>query len=554
MSDGAPARRGVDTRPDPLIGSIIAGKYLIQSLIAKGGMGKVYRAEQQPLGRVVALKLLHVPGIMTAEVSTDAEVTEKRFFREASILARLQHPNIVTVYDFGAIDHLPKPRAFDETQESPPSGPGEDGGRRYFMAMEYISGETLHERLARIGKLSADETVRIARQIGRGLREAHALGIIHRDLKPLNLMITVDRDGEEQVKILDFGIVKLVDEHAAPAQELTYEGLFVGSPMYMAPEQVETGKVDARSDVYSLGVVLYRCLTGGTPFPQGSTMQIMMAHLKEAPAPLRARAPDVPVWLEQLVDKCLQKDAARRPQTMDEVLRSMNKHAPSGSGAVALPQEPLLPRPAAPITLPPRSQTVQGSAKSVRPSPQASPAPKRGLLLYGIPVALVVIGVAIFVVTRSGESKTTSASSTSPSASSPAKKKGFTLLVDSSPQGAEVFDGDRLLGVTPLTLPLDNDSLRDAPRTLSLRSEGHRAYSIVQGPSDEDVHLVAVLVPVPTPTDDGSGVAPTTSAPSTTLTKPTVGKPNVKPPPTSKPSTSVKSPPPPPTLDIQLKR
>ena len=346
MTSSVPSRRGRAARPDALVGTLVAGKYQILSLVAKGGMGKIYRAEQQPLGRIVALKLLHVakaPGAGDDTHDSDAEVSEKRFFREASILAKLQHPNIVTVYDFGSIEA-------EHTSAGPPTvrdgakGPFLDDDdapdhRRFFMAMEFLVGETLHDRLHARRVLPPDETVRFVRQVARGLREAHALGIVHRDLKPLNLMIVTDRDGEEQIKILDFGIVKVVEGLAAPAQELTEEGLFVGSPMYMAPEQIETGKVDARSDVYSLGVVIYRCLCGQTPFPQGSTMQIMMAHLSEPPVPLHERAPDTPGWLAQLVHRCLEKDPKKRPQSMDELLRALNEHSGASSGNITLPNQ-----------------------------------------------------------------------------------------------------------------------------------------------------------------------------------------------------------------------
>ncbi|MEO7092268.1 MAG: protein kinase [Polyangiales bacterium] len=421
MTSSAPSRRGRVERPDALVGTLVAGKYRILSLVAKGGMGKIYRAEQQPLGRIVALKLLHVakPRRDGDTQDSDADVSEKRFFREASILAKLQHPNIVTVYDFGSIDPEPPSNSAATVRDSKaPLARDDDDGhddpatdhRRFFMAMEFLVGETLHDRLHARRHLSPDETVAFARQVARGLREAHALGIVHRDLKPLNLMIVTDRDGEEQIKILDFGIVKVVGGLAAPAQELTEEGLFVGSPMYMAPEQIETGKVDARSDVYSLGVVIYRCLCGQTPFPQGSTMQIMMAHLSEPPVPLRERAPETPGWLHNLVHRCLEKDPKRRPQSMDELLRALNEHAGVSSGNISLPAAhrpsfsglsdlsgPILPPVDEHTVASGSSPTLTRSAALAAPRmpSSASPQQRRGRAwLWGV-VALAILGVGI---------------------------------------------------------------------------------------------------------------------------------------------------------------
>jgi serine/threonine-protein kinase len=286
-------------KPDPLVGTVIAGKFKVHSLVASGGMGKVYRAEQAPLGRPVALKVLHMDPARADD--TDQAQFKKRFLREANILAQLQHPNIVTVFDYGAIE-------------------GES--ERYFMAMEFLSGETLSQRIAERVRIEAPEVIRIALQLARGLTEAHAHNIVHRDLKPSNLMLIAGRGGEEVVKIVDFGIVKIVGEQSQ--ETVTQEGAFIGSPSYMAPEQIETGgKMDTRTDIYALGVILYQCLTGTVPFEAGSSIQMLMAHLNKTPQPMRERAPqaDIPDWLDELVMSCMEKAADRRPQTMDGIAR-----------------------------------------------------------------------------------------------------------------------------------------------------------------------------------------------------------------------------------------
>ena len=212
-------------------------------------MGRIYRAEQMALGQSVALKVLHAAG-----GGGDVAVFNRRFLREGAILAQLQHPNIVTVFDYGAI----------EGQEV----------ERYFIAMEFLSGDTLAQRISARSSLARKETIRIARQIARGLTEAHANGAVHRDLKPSNVMLLVDRDGEDRVKLVDFGIVKIVGEDSQEGESLTREGTFIGSPKYMAPEQCVPGRaVDVRTDIYAFGVILYECITGTVPFQGGTTFR-----------------------------------------------------------------------------------------------------------------------------------------------------------------------------------------------------------------------------------------------------------------------------------------
>jgi len=331
---GDRARTGAPRgRPDPLVGTVVAGRFRIEARIAAGGMGTVYRAEQLGLDRKVALKLLHaaeLEGTEDSQADDDLAVLEKRFSREAAILAKLSHPNVVTVFDYGRID------------EPGPSGDPYDRQRpRFYMVMELLAGDTLQERLSRRKVFSVDEFLPIARQIARGLREAHALGVVHRDLKPANVMIVRDRDGEEIVKLLDFGIGKILDrdvlssEASDPGAELTQEGRFVGSPLYMSPEQIAHGRVDARTDIYTLGVVMYRCLAGIHPFHKDRTALVMLAHLHEEAVPLRDRVPGLPAWLGELVDRCMQKEPGRRPATMDEVYRTLADHgapAPHSSG------------------------------------------------------------------------------------------------------------------------------------------------------------------------------------------------------------------------------
>ncbi|MGZ5968100.1 MAG: serine/threonine-protein kinase, partial [Polyangiales bacterium] len=330
---------------DPLLGALIAGRYRIVERLASGGMGTVYKAEQLGLDRLVALKILD-PGqiegtTQDSHADDDIAVLEKRFSREAAMLAKLAHPNIVTVFDYGSIE-----------------GSADPSAHRFYMAMELLGGETLQTRLANKRRLLSDEAVNLGAQIARALREAHAHGIVHRDLKPANVMIVTGRDGEDVVKLLDFGIGKIVDPSIPtddPRAELTQEGRFVGSPLYMSPEQIAHGKVDARTDVYSLGVLLYRCIAGIHPFHRDNTAMVMLAHLNQEATPLRERVRDVPVWLDELVQHCLVKDPNQRLASMDDFLRVMAEHVASISVSSARQLAPVAIR-----SVPPEAPTMAG--------------------------------------------------------------------------------------------------------------------------------------------------------------------------------------------------
>jgi eukaryotic-like serine/threonine-protein kinase len=294
--------------PDPLIGRVIADRFKIVSLIARGGMGKVYRAEQAPLGRLCAVKVLN------PNYNGDADPEfHQRFFREASITSQISHPNSVTIFDYGKTD--------DEI---------------YYMAMEYLEGQTLHHALREGGVMSEERVGRIAAQICRALREAHSLDVIHRDLKPANIFLTRHGDDEDFVKVLDFGLVKHLSER--PEEQLTQTGLFMGSPKYMAPEQIQGGHVDARTDIYSLGIIMYEMLAGKVPFDRPTSVNILMAHVGEPPPPMREVNPNLvcsPVF-EELVMRCIAKDPAERYRTMEEVLVSIKRaHGVSMTGQLA---------------------------------------------------------------------------------------------------------------------------------------------------------------------------------------------------------------------------
>jgi eukaryotic-like serine/threonine-protein kinase len=265
------------------LGEVIGGRYELEELVGSGGMSSVYRAHDRMLERKVALKILH------SRLGEDDEYIE-RFRREARAVARLAHPNIVTVIDRG-----------------------DDEGRQ-FIVFEYIDGRTLKEVVDAGGPLPVDEVLRLGAGIASGLAFAHERGIVHRDVKPQNVLL----NGDGRAKVTDFGIARSLDVERG----VTETGTVLGTSNYIAPEQASGQQVDDRSDVYSLGVVLYELLTGDVPFPGESFVAVAMKHIHEPPPSVLERRPDTPRRLAGLVDAMLEKDHTLRP-SMDEVVAEL---------------------------------------------------------------------------------------------------------------------------------------------------------------------------------------------------------------------------------------
>jgi serine/threonine-protein kinase len=536
-SDTLAARR-TDTSQLPLGAVINDGKYRVISLIASGGMGHVYEAEQSPLGRRVALKVVRMPSGVDPTDGDRPEYFRKRFFREASILARMQHPNVVTLHDYGRIEGEPE---------------------RYFMAMEYLDGMTLAQRIDSRAPLPADETLRLLRQMARGLREAHRLGAVHRDLKPSNVMLVPDEEGSEVVKILDFGIGKLLGS-PGEEQELTQEGAFLGSPKYVAPEQVNERRVDERTDVYSLGVIAYECLTGQLPFQTETNLEMILAHCS-APVPEMARrAPtvQVPPVIEAFVRKCMEKAPEDRPQSMDEVLRAIaeceqavfgttsSRGGPGGLGAGAgVKGEAAGKQPPGTGNNEPSVDTLVSNPGLSNPVSTATPSTASALQRQSRPMVVVVATVAVFLVagvvaalritrSSSGASQAAAVSAPAPTASAVApagEARSFVLVLDSTPQGADVLEGDQLLGTTPVQVTIDRASVQSAPRRFVLRLDGYAPYIVLQGDSTSTVESVALLVASAPPAASGSAAAPSRRTPRSPAARPTT---------TARPDTDIK--------------
>jgi eukaryotic-like serine/threonine-protein kinase len=297
------ARALVESGHDPLLGVTLAGRFTVLSRIGGGSMGSVYRARQAAVGRDVALK------IVRRDRAYDPE-TKARFEREARAVSLLRSPHTVTAFDFGE---------------------AEDGS--WFLALEMLEGETLGERLRREKRLHWVEALRFAREALKSLAEAHAQGIIHRDLKPDNLFLARTRDpggDRELCKILDFGIAKWVRDEEAPVDQLeTLAGTVFGTPRYMSPEQAQGIQLDARSDLYSLGVLLFQMLCGRAPFVDDDAVVVMAKHIKNAPPTFEEAAPgvEIPHAVEQAVRHALEKAADKRPASAEQMLSELEQAA-----------------------------------------------------------------------------------------------------------------------------------------------------------------------------------------------------------------------------------
>src|SRR5436190_1814270 len=266
------------------------GPYQIVAPLGEGGMGVVYKALDVRLNRLVALKVLPPERVADAE-------RRRRFVQEAQAASALNHVNIITIYDVGTVDDTD------------------------YIAMEYVAGKTLDQLIPRKG-MRLNEALRIAIQIAAGLERAHAAGIVHRDLKPANVMVAEDG----VVKILDFGVAKLVEAAATAGDGLTQtvkpqtkEGSIIGTVGYMSPEQAEAKPVDARSDIFSFGSILYEMVTGERAFRGDSNLSTLAAILKEEPKAVSVVVPEVPRDLEKIINRCLRKEPERRFQHIDDV-------------------------------------------------------------------------------------------------------------------------------------------------------------------------------------------------------------------------------------------
>jgi hypothetical protein len=412
--------------PDQLLaaGTVLGERYRIEAVIGQGGMGTVYRAQHLTLGKPFAVKVLK-----TVHTARPDFVT--RFQREAVAASQIRHPGIVDVVDFG------------RTAE---------GG--FYCVMEHLSGETLAVRLARQGALPVPEAVRVGRDMARALGAAHAQGIFHRDIKPENVLLVPEPGSPDEVKLVDFGIARLADTPRDTRE--TGEGMILGTPQYMSPEQASGLSQDARADIYSLGVLLWELLAGAPPFRGASATHVLAAHLLEPAPRLPTAGPhgQIPGRLGRLVSRMMAKRPEDRPARMEDVASELDAAlVPAARGlgwAVGLLAALAVVSAAAALWVarhraqPPPVALATVPAAVPPPGPSAAPEP---------------------VIPPAEPRARATASPPGPGA------ERVAVSIGSEPPGARVTVDGRVVGVTPLRLPLPAGE----PARLELRLGGYTA-------------------------------------------------------------------------------
>ena len=431
--------------PHPLIGQTV-GKHRITRLIGMGGMGAVFEASHESINQRVAIKVLHT------KLTSDPEAV-KRFMTEAKTTSLVHHVGLVRVFDFGQLT---------------------DGAA--YMMMEFLEGESLKARLARVTKLEVPEALRIVRQIAAALAAAHDKGVIHRDLKPENVLMVPDPEtpSGERAKVLDFGIAKVLEPDGEVMKTTT--GAILGTPTYMSPEQCRgIGNVTSKADVYSLGAMLYQMIAGRPPFVGQGSGDLIAMHIVETPQPLRELMPNVSPDVETLVHQMLIKKPDERP-SMRQVLQSLEQ-----LGLAA---------------------TLSGGTSThvvIVPPPPAAPAPSRSrAIALGVGLGVAVVGVLGLVIAGSGAlrpapvvvtpPKVTPVVTTPPTPAANLVK----LEVQSQPPGVQVLTQRELVlqGITPWQVERPRDK---GPLELVLRSPGYIDQKLVFHAQADETRRVTMI-------------------------------------------------------------
>ena len=348
---------------DSYLGRDIAGQFQVIEKIGSGGMGAVYKAEQPEMRRFVAIKILHAKYLSRKDLVT-------RFKREARAMSHLSHPNTARVFLYG---QLPD-------------------GACYFV-MEHLVGRNLAQTVRREGPMEPTRALNIMMQACGALEEAHRAGIVHRDLKPENIFLTSQGGIEDFPKVLDFGLAKVSERQMRPESLiLTQEGMVFGTPEFMSPEQARGEELDGRSDIYSLGVILYELVTGKLPFDANQPMEFIQRHVKETPILLADRAPDreLPQGLQEVISRSREKSPSARFQTAAEFANALKMVA---GGRVLTAAMRAVPAEEPPASLPPAPSPPEPAA----PYPQAPPPSRAPWVVLGLGAFLAIIGTGALV-------------------------------------------------------------------------------------------------------------------------------------------------------------
>jgi serine/threonine-protein kinase len=471
-------------RRDPYVGAVIDGRYKVETILGEGGMGVVYRCTHTIIGKKLALKVLR------ADLARDSEVTE-RFLNEAKSASAIGNPHIIDISDFGQFPD----------------------GSTYFV-MEYLTGRALNRVGVDGQHMTMDRILKVARQLGEGLAAAHAQGIVHRDLKPDNIFLIERGADKEFVKILDFGIAKV----STAEGKLTRAGAVFGTPHYMSPEQAAGTSVDARGDVYSLGIILYELVSGKVPFDADNFMGVLTQHMYKAPQLLAEVTPDaelLPAGLEAIVMKCLAKRPEQRYQSMEELVADVDKvMAGLRPNAARVAREDL---------------TAPGSYYEDVDSSRARAGKRRWAWIGAGLVVALAAGAAVLTRKPAATAPPPIAAADTPK---PAEQKPDSaprtapgpsvrlVLLATEPMAAEIFRGTESLGTSPISVSVvEGQSVE-----LTIKASGFKDSRVIVDGSEasQSIKLEPVAAPRGKPLKASSQKAGAAAAKPTT--KPTGGK------------------------------
>ena len=458
---------------DALIGTVVDGRYRIEAQIGEGGMGVVYKAMHVSLNKPLALKLLR------GEMAKDPEVVQ-RFIQEAQAATSIGHENIIDISDFG---RLPD-------------------GTVYFV-MEYLNGMPLNDLIKRGGSIPVGQAVEIIRQIAGALGAAHQRGIVHRDMKPDNVYIVPRGETQNFVKVLDFGIAKV----GGASNKLTRTGMVFGTPHYMSPEQAAGQSVDARTDIYALGVIMYEMFTGRVPFDADTFMGVLTKHMFEKPEPMNQPGAERQLGaLEQITMRALEKKPENRYQTMHEMIEDLDRVMGGGKPARTsdASQKGVLAD-----ALEPRTRSEMRLEEQLAGTPTLPGERKIWPFIAGGALLLVLIVVGVFTLggdhepaaiapvpppppAPAGQPALPPAAPEAPTATAPGNTHDepelASVRIDSTPSGATLVMDGAIVGSTPAQFPRPSAGAR----TLELRLDGYGRES-VRVAADSPAELNVVL-------------------------------------------------------------
>jgi serine/threonine protein kinase len=447
---------------DTLLGQTLAGKYLVEQLIKRGGMGAVYRGKHVLMDKTVAIKVLR------PALAVDDEVVA-RFSREAKAASRISHPHAVSVTDFGE---------------------AENGV--VFLVMEYLDGRTLKEIINSEGPLPVRRVVEIIRQVTGALDAAHAQGVVHRDLKSDNIML-VRHDGGDWAKVLDFGIAKIQASANVKDHDITAPNLVVGTPQYMSPEQCsQTQPLDARSDVYSLGVIVYEMLVGRVPFTGESATMIMMKQVQDSPPSILATRPDLPAAVERVISRSLAKHPADRFQTAGELFAALSTAAEGEGVAPARAAETVASVRVTPATDNLDEETLVRPRETPRYAPAAAASTPTGsfspwrIIIPSAIVLVVVFGI-VFLLTRGAAP--TQTNQTQGQTGLAADPNSEPVQASSPPTGASEHGIESLPGASPAASANPNANVnpkQSPPDVLGNYAANSNANNDSSGPGNKN--------------------------------------------------------------------